>query len=537
MATIAPPEQPPVVPPPLGPRGSARWAWRQLTSMRTALLLLFTLAVASVPGSLIPQRPVDPLAVSLFRQRYPTLSAWYDRFGMFEVFSSPWFSAIYLLLMISLVGCLVPRSKVYLQAIRSKPPAAPRHLSRLPEHTRLVLDASPKDVLDAAEKSLRSRRFRLRRASDGSSLAAERGYLRDTGNLLFHMSLVAVLIGVGYGHLYGFKGTTLVVEGAGFANTVTQYDNLRTGGRFDLDDLPPFSFTLTDFNARYEVDGPARGAPRDFKATVDYVSAPGKPAQRKDIRVNHPLHIAGGKLFLGPHGYAPVVTVRDGAGEVVFSGAVPFLPVDPVGLTSRGVIKVPDAKPTQIGFQGFFLPSAALDLELGPFSSFPAPLNPRLVMNAWSGDLGLDQGFPQSVYRLDTAKMTQYKIGAGEDERPMTANMKLGDSMTLPDGLGSLTFDGYKEWVVLQIVDSPGRGLALAGGIAAILGLLGSLFVRPRRLWVRAIADENGRTVVDVGALARSDGADLATDVERVREAICETLGQPAQPGDRSNGG
>ncbi|MGQ0844312.1 MAG: cytochrome c biogenesis protein ResB [Sporichthyaceae bacterium] len=531
MTAIASPEQV-ATPPPLGPRGTLRWMWRQLTSMRTALLLLFALAIAAVPGSLIPQQPVDPLAVGLFKQRYPTLSEWYERFGMFEVFSSPWFSAVYLLLMISLVGCLVPRSKVYLQAIRAKPPAAPRHLSRLPESTRFVVEASPAQVLDAAQASLRARRFRLRRAAD--SLAAERGYLRDTGNLVFHLALVAVLVGVGYGHLYGFRGTALVTEEAGFANTVTQYDNLRTGARFDLEALPPYSFTLVDFEARYEVEGPARGAPRDFRATIDYVAEPGKAPVREDIRVNHPLGVDGAKLFLGPHGYAPAVTVKDGDGNVVFAGTVPFLPVDPVGLSSRGVIKVPDAKPTQIGFQGFFLPSAAFDTELGPFSTFPAPLNPRLVLNAWSGDLGLDEGLPQSVYRLDTGKMTQFTAGEGAEQRPLTKSLAVGDSMELPDGLGTLTFDGYKEWVVLQVVDTPGRALALGGGIAAIVGLLGSLFVRPRRLWVRAELDEGGRTVVDVGALARSDGADLATDVEDVvesirRDATRESVGRPAE--------
>ncbi|MGQ0843429.1 MAG: cytochrome c biogenesis protein ResB [Sporichthyaceae bacterium] len=532
MTTIAPPEPAASTPPPLGPRGTLRWMWRQLTSMRTALLLLFALAIAAVPGSLIPQQPVDPLAVGLFKQRYPTLSEWYDRFGMFEVFSSPWFSAIYLLLMISLVGCLVPRSRVYLQGMRAKPPAAPRHLARLPEHARFVVDAPPAAVLDAAHASLRARRFRLRRAED--SVCAERGYLRDTGNLLFHLSLIAVLIGVGYGHLYGFRGTALVVEGGGFANTVTQYDNLRTGARFDLDALPPYSFTLADFNARYETEGPARGAPRDFAATVDYVSKPGEKPVRKQIRVNHPLGVADAKLFLGPHGYAPVVTVKDGTGAVVFAGAVPFLPIDPAGLSSRGVVKVPDAKPTQLGFQGFFLPSAAFDAARGPFSTFPAPLNPRLVLNAWSGDLGLDAGLPQSVYRLNTDKMAQFRTGTGADERPLTKSLAIGDSMELPNNLGSLTFDGYSEWVVLQIVDTPGRVLALAGGIAAILGLLGSLFVRPRRLWVRAVADSDGRTVVDVGALARSDGADLTTDVERVTEAIREAVGQPAGTVDRS---
>ncbi len=515
------------IPPPIGAVGMARWAWRQLTSMRTALMLLFLLAVAAIPGSLIPQQGVDPVAVADFRSKNPELSKWYDRASLFEVFTSPWFSAVYLLLMVSLIGCLVPRTRVYLRAVRARPPATPRNLSRLPEHRSFVVDDDPETALAAATAELRRRRFRVE-AYEGS-ISAERGYLRDTGNLVFHLSLVVVLVGIAVGHLYGMRGSTLVVEGEGFSNTLTQYDNLKTGSQFDVDDLPPFTITLEQFRARYEETGAQRGAARDFAAEVSVRAEPGAASQIEQIRVNHPLSIGGSKVFLGPHGYAPVVTVRDGEGNVVFDGAVPFLPIDPVGLSSRGVVKVPDAAPTQLGFQGFFLPTAAFDLELGPFSTFPEPRLPRLVLNAWSGDLGLDDGVPQSVYRLDTTDMTQVKASARADATPVTSSLAIGDTMTLPGGLGSLTFDGYREWVVLQIAEDPGRMPALAGGALALTGLLASLFVRPRRLWVRARRDEAGRTVVEVAALARSEGPDLAADVDGVATSLTGSVENTAR--------
>ncbi|HUR74783.1 MAG TPA: cytochrome c biogenesis protein ResB [Sporichthya sp.] len=520
------------VPPPIGAVGLARWAWRQLTSMRTALILLFLLALGAIPGSLIPQQAVDPVAVADFRARHGALAKWYDKASLFEVFASPWFSAIYLLLMVSLVGCLVPRTRVYLRAVRARPPATPRNLERLPEHRRITIEEDPDTALATATAALRGRRFRVQAYSvDGTgSVAAERGYLRDTGNLVFHLALVVVLIGIAWGHLYGMRGSALVVEGQGFSNSVTQYDNLRAGARFDTDTLPPFTLTLDDFEARYQEDGNQVGAARDFSAAVSLRDEPGAPAEPAEIRVNHPLKVAGSKVFLGPHGYAPVVTVRDGKGDVVFSGAVPFLPVDPRGLTSRGVVKVPDALPTQLGFQGFFLPTAAFDLDRGPFSTFPEARNPRLVLNAWSGDLGLDKGVPQSVYRLDTTGLTQVKDSAKPDAQPVTEALVVGGTMTLPGGLGSLTFDGYREWVVLQIAEDPGRRLALTGGAMALGGLLASLFVRPRRLWVRARRDEAGRTVVEVAALARSEGPDLAADVDAVVEALTFELNPSAAP-------
>ncbi|MGQ0630935.1 MAG: cytochrome c biogenesis protein ResB [Sporichthyaceae bacterium] len=515
--------EPPATPPPLNAVETARWAWRALTSMRTALILLLLLALGAIPGSLIPQRSVDPVAVAGFRRDNPELSRWYDRLSLFDVFTSPWFSAIYLLLMVSLVGCLVPRTKVYLRGIRARPPVTPRHLRRLPEYRRVETDADPLAVIEAVTAHLRDRRFRLDRHTDSGgqvSVAAERGYLRETGNLVFHLSLIVVLIGIALGYLFGVRGSALVIEGEGFANTVTQYDNLRPGPLYDLDSLDPYTVTLRDFRARYEETGSQIGAPRDFEARVGLRERPGAPVQERSIRVNEPLQTGGAKMILGPHGYAPVVTVRDGRGDVVFSGAVPFLPIDPRGLTSRGVIKVPDSSPKQLGFQGFFLPTAAFDIDRGPFSTFPEPRNPRLVLNVFAGDLGLDDGVSQSVYRLDTDQMIQLREGVAPDAEPLTESLVVGATMDLPDGLGSLTFDGYREWVVLQIADDPGRLPALLGGVLALSGLLASLFIRSRRVWVRAGRDEGGRTVVEIGALARSEGSDLSVDVDLILAAI-----------------
>ncbi|MFF9677922.1 cytochrome c biogenesis protein ResB, partial [Streptomyces eurythermus] len=89
--------------PALGVIGWARWFWRQLTSMRVALLLLLLLSLAAIPGSLIPQTGVDETRVADFRERHDVLAPVYDKLGLFHVYSSVWFSAIYILLFVSLI--------------------------------------------------------------------------------------------------------------------------------------------------------------------------------------------------------------------------------------------------------------------------------------------------------------------------------------------------------------------------------------------------------------------------------------------------
>lgn len=508
-------------PPPSDPRalgflGWARWTWRQLTSMKTALVLLFLLALGAVPGSLIPQTGIDPLKVSDFYESHPTLAPWYDRLGLFDVYKSAWFSAIYLLLFISLIGCVVPRLQVYLKAVRARPPKPPRNLNRLLGHQQFETDATEAEVLAAATTELRRRRFRIE-SYDGA-VGAERGYLREAGNLVFHFSLILALIGVAWGSLFGYRGTVLVVVGNGFSNAVAQYDDFTPGRAFTPDDLPPFSLTVREFTAEFETKGPQRGAAREFNADITYRATPESPEQPYDLRVNHPLTVAGTRVHLLGHGYAPRVTVRDGAGDgagdVAFSGPAPFLPQDG-NFSSYGVVKAPDALPVQLGFEGSFLPTGLIN-DSGPISLFPDALNPLLVLTGYYGRPAPETGKPESVYQLDKSKLTQFDNGTGDKLRFQLAP---GQSITLPEGRGSLTFDSYDRWVKLQISHTPGLNLALAGILLAILGLMGSLFIHPRRTWVR-VRQVDGRTVVEVAGLDRGPERGLGDEIQAIAQAL-----------------
>ncbi|TCC53759.1 cytochrome c biogenesis protein ResB [Kribbella capetownensis] len=497
-------------PPALGLVGWLRWMWRQLTSMKTALVLLFLLALGAVPGSLIPQTPIDPIKVSDFLTAHPKLGPFYDKLGLFDVYKSPWFSAIYLLLFISLIGCVVPRLGVYLKAVRARPPKPPRNLNRLPGYQRFTID-SEGDFLATATRELSRRRFRVQ-AYDGA-VAAERGYLREAGNLLFHFSLILALIGVAWGSLFGYRGTVLVVVGNGFANSLAQYDDFAPGRVFNGDNLPPFSLTVKDFEVKFQQDGPQKGAAREFKAQLSYQETPDAPEKSYQLEVNHPLKLDGSSIYLLGHGYAPRVTVRDGNGQVAFSGPAPFLPQDS-NFSSFGVIKAPDARPMQLGFEGFFLPTAVID-QRGPVSVFPDDLNPALVMTGYYGRPQPETGKPESVYQLDKSKLTQFE----KDGDKLRFQLAPGQTTTLPDKAGSITFDGYSRWVKLQVSHTPGTNLALGGILLAILGLMGSLFVHPRRTWVR-VRTEDGRTVVEVAGLDRGPERGLGDEIRAITDSL-----------------
>jgi cytochrome c biogenesis protein len=479
-----------------GIAGWLRWGWYQLTSMRTALILLFLLAVASVPGSLLPQQGIDPSAVQQYYTSHPGLAPWLGRLSLFNVFAAPWFAAVYLLLFLSLAGCVVPRAYRLARSARALPPPAPRNVARMPQSVRHQTEQDAPAALAAATAVLQRRKFRLR-TGDGW-VSAEKGYRRELGNLLFHLALLGLLGAVALGGMFGYKANRLLVSGTSFANTVTALDVFHPGRLVSPADLQPFSITLNRFGASYVTSGPDRGQPATFNAYLSYSAQSGAASQRYDLRVNHPLNVDGVKVYLIGHGYAPVFRVTDGTGKVVFDQPVPFIAVNTSGLTSEGVVKVPDAKPDQLGFAGVFLPTA-VDVGGTLESAFPAALNPRVSLISYKGNLGMNSGPSQSVYSLNTAGLKMLPVAP----RPLAP----GQSIKLPGGAGTLTFTGYRQWASLAITYDPGQVPALIAGLAALAGLLLSFFIRRRRMFVRAYPGPGGHTVVDVGGLARSDPA------------------------------
>ncbi|MFI6371529.1 cytochrome c biogenesis protein ResB [Streptomyces sp. NPDC050546] len=500
--------------PALGVIGWARWFWRQLTSMRVALLLLLLLSLGAIPGSLIPQSGQDETKVADFRENHETLGEIYDKLGLFHVYGSVWFSAIYILLFISLIGCIVPRTWQFVGQLRGRPPGAPKRLNRLPAHTTWRTTAEPEQVHEAALALLKKRRFRAHLAGD--AVAAEKGYVRELGNLAFHIALIVMLVAFAWGQLYKSEGNKLVVEGAGFSNTLTQYDDFKSGNLFESDDLVPFSFNLKDFTGSYERTGPNKGTPRVYKADLTYSDGPYGKDRNTTVEVNHPLEIGDSKVYLVSHGYAPVITVRDATGKVVYEDAVPLLPLD-ANVTSSGVVKVLDGyrnaqgKKEQLGFNAFLVPTYGGHASGTMLSQFPALDSPLLALSAYHGDLGADSGIPQSVYQMDKTNMKEFKDSKGKLFKRL---LRPGDSMTLPNGAGSVTFGKtIKEWAGFQVVQEPGGGWALTGSIAAIGGLAASLFIQRRRVWVRAVRGADGVTVVEMAGLGRSESAKVPEEL------------------------
>ncbi|RQX17891.1 cytochrome c biogenesis protein ResB [Micromonospora ureilytica] len=498
-----------------------RNSWRQLTSMRTALILLFLLAIAAIPGSVLPQRGISPERVNEYFVDHPDWAPRLDRIGAFEVFGSVWFSAIYLLLFISLIGCITPRLRDHVRALRSRPPAAPKRMARLPQHT--VLPAPPGGAAAIAE-ALRKRRWRVE--VRGDEVSAEKGYLKETGNLLFHTSLIAVLIGVALGSWYGWSGNRLLVAGEdnAFCNTRQQYAEAKLGPQVDSADLPRFCLRLDDFQARFLPSG----QPEFFNATVT-VDGPDEPTRSADFSVNSPLRLNDASVYLLGHGYAPVIRYTDRFGNSQISDE-PFLTTGDMGLTSEGLAAFPDANvdpatgrrapDQQMAFTGIYLPTAP---EQAPFvrSQYPTERNPALNLVAYRGNLGLDAGIPGSVYQLD-----QRQVRAGKVKEVGTKLLRKGETWKLDDGT-TVEFLGTERYVTLSIRHDPGSTMLLVSCGVLLVGLMGSLFGKRRRVFFRVVPGDpgegsptSGSSLMEVGGLPRTDYPGFADEFTQLVAAV-----------------
>lgn len=500
----------PIRGPKLGPFEFLRWTWRLLTSMRTAIILLVLVAVASIPGSIVPQRLADPNGVAVIRDSDPNLYNLYESLQLFDVFTSVWFSAIYVLLFVSLIGCILPRVRHHWAVLRSAPADAPSSWVRLPVRETVPLVGTAETSLERAATVLRRARFRVVR--DGDSLKAEFGYLRETGNLTFHIALVGILATIGFAGGFSWHGQRALVEGQAFTNQLSSYDTFNPGSWFAESHLDPYAVSLTSFTPEYVID-PIKEVWMPIDFTAEIVVTEGSEVREESLKVNGPVTIGDSKMYLLGNGFAPVITVRNPAGEVVFSQPVPFISQD-ANLTSVGVVKVPDGLAEQVGMQGFFYPTA-VELDSGALSSSnPEPTKPTVTFNIYKGDLGLDDGRNGNVFQLPVDDLTQIAGRHTGDE----VVLEPGDSFELPGGLGSVEFTSLSRYIGVEFRhDATQLGVGLSTAFL-IAGLLASLGTRRRRVWVRVTPKG-----LEWGAQSRGDDPGLEAAVGRILSKFSDT--------------
>ncbi|OBB82616.1 cytochrome c biogenesis protein ResB [Mycobacterium sp. 852002-30065_SCH5024008] len=505
--------------------------------MGTALVLLFLLALGAIPGALLPQRSLNAGKVDDYLKAHQVIGPWLDRLQAFNVFSSFWFTAIYVLLFVSLVGCLTPRMIEHARSLRATPVAAPRNLARLPKHASAEIEADANELNALANQitgRLRGWRTAIRHDGEAVEVSAEKGYLREFGNIAFHFSLLGLLVAVAVGKLFGYEGNVIVIadSGPGFCSaSPAAFDSFRAGNTVDGTSLNPICIRVNDFQAHYLPSGQATS----FAADIDYQAGHDLAAnswRHYLLEVNHPLRVGGDRVYLQGHGYAPSFTVTFPDGQTR-SSTVQWRPDNPQTLLSSGVARIDppagsypnaaDRRQHEIAIQGLLAPTEQLDGTLLS-SRFPALNAPAVAVDIYRGDTGLDTGRPQSLFTLDPRLIQQGRL-----TREKRVNLRAGQEVRIDQGPAAGTvvrFDGAVPFVNLQVSHDPGQAWVLVFAITMMVGLVVSLLVRRRRVWV-TLTPGAGTVNVELGGLARTDNSGWGDEFERLTERVLTGLDEP----------
>ncbi|MFL6251529.1 MAG: cytochrome c biogenesis protein ResB [Actinomycetes bacterium] len=524
------PDRPPRRP---GLGDTLRLAWREYRSMRTALVLLVVLAAASILGSLFPQEGISPQRVDQYFGDHPALAPVLDRLGLFDVFGSAWYMAIYLALLGALVACLVPRTRALVRVLRSRPPRG-GDLARYRTRAAFDTPASPDQAMATARRVLRRSRYRLAEHPEGSGepqwgaqvgrgeLAGEKGYLREAASMLFHVALLVLLVGLAYGKAYGYRGQAAIVEGETWANARVGYDSFSPGRFFGPERLAPFQLRLDDFTNSFY----ANNTPRAFVSRLTALDLDGHELRSQRVAPNRPMTVDGVRVFQSDYGYVPVVRVQDRTGKELLAPQEVLTLRDPASEVSNGAVKVTRSTP-QVGLQMVLFTGLRTGPDCPPgmdFCNDPRLSRPVLVVLAYQGDLQADRA--QSVFSLDHSRLRP--LG----DRPLL--LPPGRSGRLANGM-VVSFTGLKQYSVLTLARDPGVPVVAVGAALLLCGLIPSLYVSRRRVWVRAVPAGPGTTRVELAGLAlqgkpafEGELARLAAQVERGSGGL-----KPGPPEDR----
>ncbi len=511
-------------------RQSVALVWRSLRSMRTALGLLLILALAAVAGSLVPQVGVADARIAAMFRDHPLRAELYDRIGLFDVYGSWWFTLIYTLLLVSLVACLIPRTRALVRNLRTRPQPA-RELETMRHYAERTVPEPPDRAIASAGRLLRRRLFRVRSSGGGGRpwVAADKGLARELGSLLFHWSFLLILVGIVWGKGTGFTGRAVIVEGQTWTEAHAGYDGQIREGRFFDEDHTGIQIQVDSFRATYRIPS---GIPKDFVTTAELFQPDGTPAGRVRISVNHPAELDGVKIYQFGFGWAPVIRVeRDGeplaSGPVVCTQGAPPRGVSPLQLPWDCVVKLPTLRP-QVGIRFELWPDVR-GLNALLTTGRPMPMltaySPVLTFTAYRGDLRSDLALPGN--ELDTAAMRRFDqgaVGAGE-------TTKLGDGLTV-------SFPDLKRYTVLEIKRDRGLGILLVAAILILVGLLPALYTSRRKLWISAQPAPDGRgSLLKVGGFALQRRPQFEEEFAR----LVDTLAPPGRaeggrPGPRAAG-
>ncbi|PIE67797.1 MAG: cytochrome C biogenesis protein ResB [Deltaproteobacteria bacterium] len=268
---------------------NAKPLWKFFCSVKLTIVLLLSLAISSIIGTVVPQNANPASYLNAFGTfLYQLLSA----LGIFDMYHSWWFQGLLLLLTINIVVCSIDRLKSSWKLIFNRRPTVRPERFRKRSDAHAFTDKRNTEDLVAAYEPMMKRRFgfcSVSRSDGGAAIYGEKGRLSRLGVYIVHLSVVLLLIGGLVGSFFGFEGFVNIAEGE-----ATDTIRIRNTGMIHR---LGFQIRCDDFNlSLYD-----NGAPKEYRSSLKIIEE-GKTVLEKEIVVNDPLRYRGINIFQSSYG-------------------------------------------------------------------------------------------------------------------------------------------------------------------------------------------------------------------------------------------
>lgn len=447
--------------------------WKFFSSVRLGIFLIILIAVATLVGSLLLQRPIAEPG-QLERVYSPETIRWLDAFDLLDLFHSWWFLLLLFLLAINITIVSIEMWPRFRARIWSFQPILKEE--ELPPLVGRFGHRQEPELILLIQKLVghRFRRPLVHQESDRVHLAAESGKWSHLGVYVIHTGILLILIGGIIGSLGGFEGRIQLSPG----EEVSYYDDRKEGGK-----RVPLGFSVLCHEAKMETypDGSAKSYESDLEIREE-----GRSVLRKKIQVNHPLSYKGITFYQATFGQKPI----DEKTEIFLEA------VDRVTGRRREIR-------TDFGREEKFADGTfeAVDYR----ENFEVPLEGHL------------QNLGPALRLKRTGK-------EGEDFFWLFRQFPEFDQTTRM-GRESLLFkDFHYDYHLapvtgLQVAHNPGIGITWTGSAILLVGLLATFWIPHRKLWIQVTPQE-----VLIAATSHRHPESFLKKVESLRREMEEEL-------------
>ena len=266
--------------------------WKFFASIRLTVVLLLTLAVTSIIGTVIPQNESPAAYVNAFGE---ALFQIFNTLDIFDMYHSWWFQMLLLLLTINVTVCSVDRLSATWKIIFVKTPKFTLSKFKKLRNRVEINESRPPDLVQKAAEKIVARDYRhrqLEQTENGFVIFAEKWRWSRLGVYIVHTSVIILLVGGLIGSIFGFEGFVNIPEGESVGSIRLRND----GGFVKLD----FEIQCNDFNVSFYDNG----MPKEFRSSLTIIEQ-GQQVLQKDIVVNDPLRYKGINIFQSSYGELP----------------------------------------------------------------------------------------------------------------------------------------------------------------------------------------------------------------------------------------